>query len=337
MNETGVGAQTMAGAPPAGWFRDPLAPPSEPTRSRWWTGTRWASRVRVTPAKRGLALDTPSPAGSVAEPPEGIAWIPWLELLAPPPIPEIPEAPGTTTAPSFDADPMVGAFGRSDASAPVGVHWRSPEVDGGQVGETPGVANPPTRTPRHRRRIEALAFAAALVLLVGGAIAGADILSNGGQDPTLENAITYRDADAGFALRSPANWRVIQRDRGAGIRFAIGAVGAPTTETNTVSVSVGTTAAALPELHTLADQLTERLREELPDVRLEEASRAQIADAPGLRFTFVDPTVPETRIEQYVGRTTAGRPLTITVTVREPRTAPTSAELDALLASVRAI
>jgi hypothetical protein len=93
-----------------------------------------------------------------------------------------------------------------------------------------------------------------LVLLVGGAIAGADILSNGGQDPTLENAITYRDADA-----------------------------------------------------------------------------------PGLRFTFVDPTVPETRIEQYVGRTTAGRPLTITVTVREPRTAPTSAELDALLASVRAI
>ena len=40
MNETGVGAQTMAGAPPAGWFRDPLAPPTEPTRSRWWTGTR---------------------------------------------------------------------------------------------------------------------------------------------------------------------------------------------------------------------------------------------------------------------------------------------------------
>ena len=147
MNEAGVGDQAMAGAPPAGWFRDPLAPPTEPTRSRWWTGTRWVSRVRVTPAKRGLALDTPSPAGSVAEPPEGIAWIPWLDLLAPPPIPEIPEAPVTTTAPPFDADPMVGAFGRSDASAPVGVHWRSPEVDGGQVG---GTRASPTLRPERR-------------------------------------------------------------------------------------------------------------------------------------------------------------------------------------------
>jgi hypothetical protein len=278
----------------------------------------------------------------VAEPPEGIAWIPWLDLLAPPPIPEISETPVTGTARPCDADPTVDKFGRSDATAPIGVHWRSPEIGGGEIGGgeaggTLDVANPPTRTPRHRRRIEALAFAAALVLLVGGAIAGADILSDGGQGPTLENAITYRDADAGFALRSPADWRVIQRDHGAGIRFAIGAAGAPATETNTVSVSVGTTAAALPELHTLADQLTERLREELPDVRLEEAGRSQIADAPGLRFTFVDPTVPETRIEQYVGRTTAGRPLTITVTVREPRTAPTSAELDTFLASVRAI
>ena len=333
----------MVGGQPAGWHPDPLAPRTEPSRNRWWTGARWSPRVRA-----------PIADASQAEMPEGIAWIPWLDLLAPPPVLTISPVPTTSpvaavapiasaiAAPQavavFDADPVVMAFGPPDPNSPdpnspdptasIGVHWTSPHV-----GEGHTVAGPPDRTRRHRRRIEALAFAAALVLLVGGAVAGADILS-GDQRPTLESAVAYRDTAAGFALRSPADWRVIEHDRGTAIRFAIGAPGAPTTETNTVSVSVGSAAAALPELHTLANQLTERLREDLPDVRLEEAGRASIAGAPGLRFAFVEPGVPETRIEQYVGRTTAGRPLTITVTVREPRTAPTAAELEEFVASV---
>ena len=50
-------------------------------------------------------------------------------------------------------------------------------------------------------------------------------------------------------------------------------------------------------------------------------------------FRDPDPS-PPTSIEQYFGRTTAGRPLTITVTVREPRTAPSDATLRRFVASV---
>jgi hypothetical protein len=338
---TGVEHEGMVGGQAAGWYPDPLAPPSRATRSRWWTGSRWSSRVRSPLAERGPAVGAPGPTTFLAEVPEAVAWIPWLYRLAPPPvlkISAIPAAAVPRAALAFDADPMVIASGRPDPTASTGVHWKAPEaVEGAVIGATDG-ERPPSRARRHRRRVETLAFAAALVLLVGGAIAGADVVSGGrDQRPTLESAVIYRDAGAGFALRSPTGWREIERERGTGIRFAIGAAGAPTTETNTVSVDVGTTSAALPELHTLADQLTERLRGELPDIRLEEAGRAQIAGAPGLRFTFVDPTIPQTRIEQYVGRTTAGRPLTITVTVREPRTAPNAAELDEFLASIKAI
>gem|GEM_PF-2595925 len=343
--------EVLVGGQPAGWYPDPLAPASDPTRRRWFTGAGWVSRV-CSPieaggpsADRGVAGDSPGPAGSPAQRPEGIAWISGLERLAPPPV-VAPVAPVARVAPVapvapvallFDADPMVVAFGRPEPTAASGAHEESPRNLGGDVVGA-DVANLGSRARRHRRRVGALAFTVALVLLVGGAIAGADIVSGGGaQRPTLDGAITYRDADAGFALRYPSDWRVIQREHGTGIRFAIGALGAPTTETNTVSVTVGTTAAELPELHTLADQLTQRLRDELPDIRLEEAGRAPLAGAPGLRFTFVEPGVPRTRIEQFVGRTTAGRPLTITVTVREPRTAPTATELRGLLASLTAI
>ena len=102
-----------------------------------------------------------------------------------------------------------------------------------------------------------------------------------------------------------------------------------------VSVIVGATAAPLPQLHSLAEQLTETLRGQLPGVRLESAARARLADAPGFHFAFRDPdSIPSTRIEQYVGRTTSGRPLTVTVTIREPRTAPTPQELRDFVASL---
>lgn len=322
---------------PAGWYPDPLAPFFEATRERWWNGARWTARVH-NPAASTEAAEPAASGGFLSELPEGIAWIPWLYRLAPPPIAPvaiesaIAPVPTDATVPMpavpFDADPMVIAFGRVDSPA-------APLPDAPKAPSPAESRTAPVR--RGRRRIEVLAFAAALVLLVGGAIAGADIVSGGGeQRPSLNSAVTYRDSDAGFTLQYPESWRVIERDHGTGIRFAIGAPGAPTTETNTVSVNVGDTAAALPELHTLADQLTEKLRQELPAVRLQEAGRTHLAGAPGLRFTFIDPTVPETRIDQYVGRTTAGRPLTVTVTEREPRTAPSPASVQQFLDSVQA-
>jgi hypothetical protein len=129
---------------------------------------------------------------------------------------------------------------------------------------------------------------------------------------------------------------VLRRERGSSIRFAIASPGAPVSETNSVSVVVGASAADIPPLHTLTDQLTEMLRKKLPDVQLDLATRMRVAGAPGFRFAFRDPSSsPATRIEQYVGQTANGRPLTVTVTVREPRTAPTETELGTFLASLR--
>ncbi len=337
MTEVANEVQEVDGRHPAGWYPDPLAPFFEATRQRWWTGARWSARVH-NPAASTEVTEAAASGGFLSELPEGISWIPWLYRLAPPPIvpPTIESAlaptPTDATVPMpaapFDADPMVIAFGPVDSPvAPMPDAATTPTPKEGRTA--------PAR--RGRRRLEVLAFAAALVLLVGGAIAGADIVSGGGeQRPSLNSAVTHRDSDAGFTLQYPESWRVIERDHGTGIRFAIGAPGAPTTETNTVSVNVGDTAAALPELHTLADQLTEKLQQELPAVRLQEAGRTRIAGAAGLRFRFIDPTVPETRIDQYVGRTTAGRPLTITVTEREPRTAPSPASVQQFLDSVQA-
>jgi catechol 2,3-dioxygenase-like lactoylglutathione lyase family enzyme len=193
---------------------------------------------------------------------------------------------------------------------------------------------PPAQS-RARRPLVVIGIAAAAALIAGAAIAGAELLQSEEQRPQVLPEQSYRDADAGFTLRYPDGWRVLRRDPGDGIRFAIGAPGAPTTDTNTVSVVVGPEAAALPPLHTLSDQLTETLREELPGVRLELAERTRLADAPAFRFAFRDPdATPPTRIEQYVGRTTSGRPLTVTVTVREPRTAPTEAELSTFVESL---
>ena len=186
-----------------------------------------------------------------------------------------------------------------------------------------------------RRRRGALAVAGAAIAVLIAAVASGAILTNDDQRPALEPTITYEDPAAGFALRYPDTWEVLRRDEGEGIRFAVAARDASAADTNTVSVAVGATSAELPPLHTLADELTEKLRTELPGVELQLAERARVAGAPALRFTFRDfGSGSPTRIEQWVGRTTAGRPLTITVTVREPRTAPTATELDEFVASV---
>jgi hypothetical protein len=296
---------------PGGRFApDPLMP----GRQRWWDSWRWTARV----------VD---PDGD-----EGLHWTPELPGLPRPAAPAPPVSTGgeldrvTTLAGAplepgephvrwWAADPMLAAFG--DDLRPF-----VPEAI------MPGSSR--------RRIVTAIGAAAAAALIALGAAAGAGVFTPSSQRPSLASELAYRDTDAGFSLRYPDDWRVLRRERGNAIRFAIAAPGAPTTETNTVSVVVGTSAADLPALHSLANQLTEMLRQQLPGVRLELAARSRVADAPGFRFAFRDPdSSPATRIEQYVGRTANGRPLTVTVTVREPRTAPTETELNDLLASLR--
>jgi hypothetical protein len=296
---------------PAGWQPDPLAP----TRRRFWSGVVWTARV--------------CPAGEPpAEPADGeIAWTPRLVTLAPP---VAPDAPTIEKAHPTDEAAAVALALAPDGGLPAidpitiafGAQTRRPDPE-------------PATTSRTRRRLVPVAIAAAAMLVAGAAVAGAGILRSDEQRPQVLPEQAYRDDQAGFSLRYPDEWRVLRRDRGDGIRFAIGAAGAPTTETNTVSVVVGTDSASLPLLHTLADQLTEALRNQLPGVRLETAGRARLADAPGFHFAFRDPdATPATRIEQYVGRTTTGRPLTVTVTIREPRTAPTQQQVRDFVASL---
>lgn len=195
----------------------------------------------------------------------------------------------------------------------------------------------PLRTTRitRRRRPGVLTVAGAALAVFLAAVASGAILPGDDQRPVLEPKISYDDPAAGFALRYPDTWEVLREDEGEGIRFAVAARNASAADTNTVSVAVGATSAELPPLHTLADELTEKLRTELPDVELRLAERARVAGAPALRFSFRDSgSGSPTRIDQWVGRTTAGRPLTVTVTIREPRTAPTDAELAEFVDSV---
>ena len=217
---------------------------------------------------------------------------------------------------------------RAEAAPPVeGISW---------VPWLPALGAPPRATRvGQRRRIGALTAVAAGLLVLAAAVASGALLPGSDQRPTVEPEITYRDTAAGFVLRYPETWEVLRRDPGEGVRFAVAAPTASTADTNTVSVAVGTDSAELPALHTLADQLTEKLRTELPGVQLELAERSKLAGAPALRFSFRDSSAAHpTRIDQWVGRTTAGRPLTITVTVREPRTAPSESDLAAFVASV---
>jgi hypothetical protein len=312
----------LAPSTPEGWYPDPL----DPTRRRRWDGRHWTARVSGEPGAGAPDLasihwtptvfDAPVPQAAEPEPP----------VVVPEPVPlltfprseaaAVPDDLGDIAAPTGGAgvDPILAAFGAEARPA-------APEVE--------------TTHPRSRRMLIAVAIAAATVLVAGAAVAGAGLLRSDEQRPTVLPEQSYRDGRAGFALRYPDGWHVLRRQRGNGIRFAIGAPDAPTTDTNTVSVVVGSDSTPLPPLHTLADQLTETLRAQLPGVRLESAARSRLADAPAFRFTFRDPdATPPTRIDQYVGRTTSGRPLTVTVTVREPRTAPSARQLNEFVGSL---
>jgi hypothetical protein len=188
-----------------------------------------------------------------------------------------------------------------------------------------------------RRRLVPALVAAAVIALAAGAGAG---IVDGPDRPTVEPEIAYRDAAGGFELRYPDTWHVERETPGEAVQFTIAAPGASSLHTNLVTVRVGDEPAAgesdaLPALDELSNEVTEGLRAQYPGVELEEAARTQLADAPAYRLQFVDPDeVPPIRIQQYAGRTTTGRPLTVTITVREPRTAPTPQQLREFIGSI---
>jgi hypothetical protein len=190
---------------------------------------------------------------------------------------------------------------------------------------------------RTRRRLVPALVAAAVVAVAAGAGAG---IVDGDNRPTVEPAIAYSDGSAGFALRYPDTWQVERETRGESVQFKIADPGASALHTNLVTVRVGPEPVdgesdALPSLDELSNEVAERLREQYPGVELEEAARTQLADAPAFRLQFVDADeVPPIRIQQYAGRTTTGRPLTVTITVREPRTAPTPQQLRDFITSI---
>jgi len=288
-------------------------------------------------------------------PGESISWSVTLRTLGAPETAPRAEAPIVVRAPRplidapTDATPLAAlADGgaaepteRTVVAAPP-IRFSADELPGAPVPVDPVPVAPvpvdePARTGRARRRLVPALVAAAFVALA--AAAGAGIL--GGDDrPTVEPAIAYRDAGAGFSLRYPDAWQVGRETPAESVQFRIADPGASVLRTNLVTVRVGAEPAdgesdALPALDELSSEVTTRLRAEHPGVELEEAARTRLAGAPALRLRLVDPgEVPPLRIEQYAGRTTTGRPLTVTITVREPRTAPTPEELREFLASV---
>lgn len=288
------------------WRTDPVAP----TRRRWWDGTTWTARVADAAGIEGLAWlpDLTNLAPPTVAPPLRLAFAA-ANALSPVPLEAIPEQPLHNAAP---LDPVAVAFGL----------------------EVPSDATPSSRrhgSPRHRRLVPALALFGVLAVAAG---AGAGVLE---QRPTTEPAtVAYSDAGAGFALRYPAAWSIEKRTAGVGIRFTIGGrPDASRVDANTVKVEVSTTPAPLPTLDNLVQQVTADLRTRLPDIRLDEATRATLADGAALQLRFSDTgSVPPVRVLVIQGQTTDGRPLTVVVTIREPRTAPTERELARFLASI---
>ncbi len=249
--------------------------------------------------------------------------------VVPPELPPVQEpAVGGRVEPATDDEPpgdgdAVGALDPLRAAFGEDADWRDDDTI--------------TPTPGRRRRLVPAIVAVALVAVAAGA--GAGVVGQTDR-PEVEPALAYRDAEAGFALRYPDTWTVERESSGTSVQFSIAAPGAAKTQTNLVTVAVGEEPAAgddtgLPSLDALSEKVTAGLREEFPGIELEAAERTELAKAPAYRLQLVDADeTPPIEIQQYVGRTTTGRPLTVNVTIREPRTAPTPAQLRAFLASI---
>ena len=288
------------------WHLDPFAP----ARRRLWDGLGWNARV----------------VGSDGE--EAISWRPELGDLAPP-LSTLP-APAGATEPIVKAPPV--AIDAIDSVIPVPLPLTLDPVAVAFGTEDPSWKPAPSYpTVSHRRRfVPALVVVGVLALAAG---AGAGMLQ--AQRPTQEHTTVYRDEAAGFALRYPDVWKEQPPTAGVFVRFVIGGRTASATSTNSVKVTVDSPPSPLGPLDAVVTQSTETLRASFSSIRLDEAARTTLARgvAYRMRFTVVDNTPPIHFLE-VVGRTTDGRLLTVVITIREPRTAPSDREIEDFLASI---
>ncbi len=283
--------------PGPSWHADPL---SSTPRLRWWNGAHWSAWVVASVAD--LAA---------------IAWVPELAEL-PPPI-----RWGSPVLRVADLPPLEITL--AGVPAP---HRDDPPV----VATGPG--EPRRHAPTRRRRRHLLLGAALIPVLAIAGVASAALLTTGPR-PALTGAMAYRDGPAGFSLTYAQTWRIQRVNPGQGIRFVVSAAHASPDKLATVSVTAGTQKGPLPAAADLARTVLDGLRPEFPGIVLATSGSTSLAGGPAVLLTFTDPgTNPATRLEQIVGRTGDGRPLTVTVTIPDPRRAPRDADLHTFFTSI---
>ncbi len=327
----------------AGWYADA----TKSGRERWWDGATWTARVR----EEGL---------------EGVSWI--AHEAAPTPVISIVEGDliidltGVDDDVTADDDLVIdltasdhvgapvaaaGAFAPSRFVAPavtsfpplVRMHPRLRIV---QPASEPALESAVER-PHRRVRFQHVAVVAVVIVLVLGVAATAAAIiesrTRGSEPlPIPVGTRSYRDGPAGFALRFPRQWRILDATKGTGVSLGIGAADVADDEANVVDVAVGTGTEPFPLLQEVATDVTEQLQGDLPGVVLQGAARTRMAGGAAYRLELTDDeSSAPTRIVQYVGTTTDLRPLTVTLTVRDEDSAPSRAQLRTFVRSIRSL
>ena len=250
-----------------------------------------------------------------------IAWVPALAEL-PPPIQWGSPVVRLAVAPPLHITPLAELPVPSRGAGSAGLTGEPVAVGGRRHG------------PSRRRRRHLLLAAALIPVLAVAGVASAALLATGPR-PTLTDTVAYRDAPAGFSLSYATSWRVQRVNPGQGIRFVVRARHGPADQLTTVSVTTGTQKGPLPAAVDLARTVIDGLRPQFPGIVLKTSGTTTLAGGPAVLLTFADPgTSPPNAIEQVVGRTADGRPLTVTIQVPDPRYAPSDADVHAFLTSI---
>lgn len=304
-------ASHAAGPAGPGWHQDPL----DHARLRWWDGGAWTARIaRFEPGSDAISWHADIAALAAPDP------------LAAPPVPPIGGAPALRAVP---VPTMADALADE----------QSDEDERDDVKRAPAVPLP--GTPGTRRGWAILA-AAVTLLLVGAGVSAAML----GEDdrPTVGEPTTqFADSSADFRFRYPTEWRVeepagscetvLATEECIRVVFEIGP-DVDADEANTLQVRSFNTEEDL-ELHAWIASLTQEIIDQRANSRLVSAETSRLAEAPAVRAELINTTFsPPTRVVLYEGRTPSGRALSVSLTVRDSRTAPTDGELRRFLTSI---